>query len=199
MKKHLSILAASFLLLFSSTAQAALSPVAIAIVPPLQFPPYNFSVTGLRVSALWGNHRSVYGIDLGVIGNMTDGQMTGISASGIFNYNKGEMVGVLLQGAGIGNFNKSKARIYGVQLAGIINSNGGESTVGGLMLAAVNYGPFTNIRGFQVGLYNKAHDVAGFQIGIINDCETLHGLQIGLLNFHRKGLFSVAPILNVGF
>jgi hypothetical protein len=33
----------------------------------------------------------------------------------------------------------------------------------------------------------------------VNIADSLHGIQIGLINFHRQGLFSVAPILNVGF
>jgi hypothetical protein len=151
------------------------------------------------VSALWGNQKNVYGLDLGLVGNMTEGQMTGISVSGLFNLNKGQTNGVLLQAAGLGNFNVNKARIYGVQLAGIINSNNAESVVGGLQLALINLGPFTDIRGVQAGVYNKAHDVVGFQIGLINIADTLHGIQIGLVNFHRQGLFSVAPIMNVGF
>lgn len=182
-----------------TSAEAAMSPVAIAIAPPIQFPGSDFSVTGLRMSVLWGRQRNVYGLDVGGIGNITEGQMTGIGVSGVFNLNRGETTGVLLQAAGLGNFNQAKAHIYGIQLAGIINSNNAESTVGGLMLAAINLGPYTNIRGIQAGLYNRAHDVVGFQIGIVNDCDTLHGIQIGLVNFHRQGLFSVAPILNAGF
>ncbi|MBS1961384.1 MAG: hypothetical protein JST04_04145 [Bdellovibrionales bacterium] len=200
MKKHLSLLVAGLaVLLTASSAHAALSPIGVALVPPLQFPGHDYSVTGLRASILWGNQRNVYGLDLGVIGNMTDGENVGIMASGVFNLNKGQTTAVLLQGAGLGNFNRNKARIFGVQVAGIINKNDAESVVGGLQLALVNLGPYTNIRGIQAGIYNKAHDVVGFQLGLVNDCDNLHGIQIGLINFHRQGLFSVAPILNIGF
>ena len=73
------------------------------------------------------------------------------------------------------------------------------STLLGVMVSLANLADHTSIRGLQVGVYNTANDVAGFQIGLINTAQTLHGLQIGLLNSCRNGLFSVAPILNVGF
>ncbi len=180
-------------------ANAGLSPLAVSIVPPVQFPAQDFTVTGARISALWGDHKNVYGLDLGLVGNMTDGEMIGIGVSGIFNYNKGLTTGVFLQAAGLGNFNVNKAMIYGVQIAGLVNSNKAESRVVGLQIAAVNLANYTDIRGIQAGIYNTARDVVGFQIGLVNQCDTLHGLQIGLINFHTRGLFSVAPILNVGF
>lgn len=199
MRKIFTLVVTGITLFSISSSEAALSPLGVAIVPPVQFPGKDFTVTGLRMSVLWGNQKNVYGLDVGAIGNMTEGQMTGIGVSGLFNLNKGQTTGVLLQAAGIGNFNQGKARIYGVQIAGIVNANKAESVVAGLQVALLNLGPYTNIRGVQVGLYNKAHDVAGFQIGIINDADSLHGIQIGLINFHRRGLFSVAPILNIGF
>lgn len=67
------------------------------------------------------------------------------------------------------------------------------------MALASNYSPFSTIYGAQVGLYNVANTVYGFQIGLINITESLYGVQIGLANFNRKGLFSFAPILNIGF
>jgi hypothetical protein len=69
----------------------------------------------------------------------------------------------------------------------------------GLQVALANYGPHMNVYGMQVAAYNKANEVYGFQIGVINVAETLHGVQIGLLNFNKRGLFAVAPLLNIGF
>lgn len=199
MKKLLLLFVAGFACLSASESRAALSPVGLAIVPPVQFPGHDFSIVGLRASVLWGNQRNVYGIDVGAVGNMTDGQNTGLSVSGLFNYNKGATTAILLQGAGFGNFNVGKAQVYGVQLAGVMNQNRAESTIGGVQAALLNLGPYTNIRGVQIGLYNRAHDVAGFQIGIVNETDFLHGIQIGLVNFYHQGTLSVAPILNVGF
>jgi hypothetical protein len=194
-----SLFALLGLALLSVSADAGLSPLGVSIVPPVEFPAQDFTITGARISAIWGDHKNVYGLDLGLVGNMTDGEMVGVGVSGVFNYNKGVTTGVFLQAAGLGNFNVNKAMIYGVQLAGLVNSNKAESRVVGLQLAAVNLANYTDIRGVQAGVYNTARDVVGFQIGLINKCDSLHGLQIGLINFHTRGLFSVAPILNVGF
>ena len=68
-----------------------------------------------------------------------------------------------------------------------------------MSFAAANITPHTKIYGVQAGLYNRSLEVYGFQIGLINSVESLHGLQIGLVNFNSKGIFAVAPILNVGF
>src|SRR5665213_862257 len=86
------------LFLAQNEAQAAVSPLAIAIVPPVQFPPDDFNVAGARISVIWGHHRNVYGLDLGVIGNMTDQDFVGIGISGLFNLTPGttDIVGLQL-------------------------------------------------------------------------------------------------------
>lgn len=153
---------------------------------------------GLRVSLLWGRHRSVNGFDFGGLGNITTQHMNGVQVAGGVNFNSGETTAIGLQAAGLANINVNKARVVGVQIA-LYNNNRAESSVVGLQVGGVNNSPFTKVVGFQAGLYNKAHTVYGFQIGIINVAENLHGLQIGLLNFNKTGLFEVAPILNFGF
>ncbi|WP_374078572.1 LA_2272 family surface repeat-containing protein [Bdellovibrio bacteriovorus] len=186
---------------FSATsANAAASPIAIAIVPPIQFPPDDFSVTGLRVSALWGHHRNFYGLDLGLLGNVTDQDFTGLAVSGAFNYTRGTTHAIGLQVAGVANVNTSKTGVYGLQVASVLNYNSAASTVSGLQLALLaNQSPFTDIYGAQVGIYNRAKDVYGLQIGVVNVADNLHGVQIGLVNFNHSGPFAVSPFLNVGF
>ncbi len=182
------------------SAQAAVSPISLAVIPPVQLPLEDFTVTGVRASVLWGKHRMVYGFDLGAVGNITETSFGGIAVSGIFNLNQGEATILGLQAAGITNINVNKARIFGLQAALGVNSNQAESYVVGLQVAGLsNYSPFTRIMGAQISLYNKAREVYGFQIGLINFTESLHGVQIGLLNFNTRGLFAVAPILNIGF
>lgn len=187
--------------LFSATsAKAAASPLSIAIVPPIQFPPDDFSVTGLRGSALWGHHRNFYGLDLGLLGNVTDQEFTGLAVSGAFNYTRGTTHAIGLQLAGLTNVNTSKTAVYGLQVAGVLNYNSAASTVRGLQLALLaNQSPFTDIYGAQVGIYNRAKDVYGLQIGVVNVADNLHGLQIGLVNFNHSGPFAISPFLNVGF
>jgi hypothetical protein len=194
------LLGLAVLLLSLPEARAGVTPLSINIVPPAQFPPSDFTVAGVRASVIWGRHRNVYGFDLGAIGNMTDGNLVGLAAAGVFNLNRGESTHLGLQLAGVTNVNVNKARNFGLQVAGALNINYAESRLVGVQLAALgNYSPFTAVYGLQAGLYNKAREVYGFQIGLINVVENLHGIQIGLVNFNTRGLFAVAPILNVGF
>ncbi len=193
------LLFVTVLFLFSS-AKGAFSPLSVGIVPPLQFPPSGFSITGARVSALWGHHRDLYGLDVGALGNITDQDFVGMGLAGVFNITHGTTVILGLQAAGIANVNTNKTKIYGVQVALGLNHNTAESTAVGLQLAALgNYSPHTNVYGAQVGLYNKAKEVYGLQIGLVNVATSLHGIQIGLLNFNDTGTFVVSPFLNVGF
>ena len=158
------------------------TPIALSLFSPVQFPSSNFSVTGLRLSALMGDHREVHGIDLGIIGNRTRQKFTTLAVSGVFNYNDGD------------------GSIIGAQLAGVTNINKGNTSVYGLQAALVaNLGKFTDIYGVQIGLYNRARDVYGIQFGLVNVCSNLHGLQIGLANFNAEGRFRVTPLINFGF
>jgi hypothetical protein len=194
-------LALTLLLTFGicRNASAAASPLSVSVFPPVEFPPNDFAVTGARVSLLWGSHRNMYGLDVGVLGNITEQTFTGLGVSGIFNATHGTTTILGLQLAGLTNINTNKTRVYGLQAALGMNYNTAESSIAGLQLALANWSPFTRVYGFQFGIYNKARSVYGLQIGLVNDCEDLHGLQIGLINFNHQGPFVVSPILNVGF
>ncbi len=198
MKNYLYIQVIALLLCFLPTAHGALSPVAISILPPLQFPPEDFSVTGVRASVLWGRHRDVYGIDLGLIGNQTKQDFVGTGIAGGFNWTQGNTTILGLQLAAVANINTQKTNVYGIQAAAL-NWNEATSSTVGLAIALANISPHTDVYGVQVGVYNKAAKVYGFQIGLVNVTESLRGLQIGLINFHQKGLFVVSPIINFGF
>jgi len=180
-------------------SQAAVTPLSVGIAPPVQFPPSDFTITGLRFSGLWGRHRDLYGLDLGGLGNITEQRFVGLGVSGLFNYTQGTTTILGLQLAGLTNINTNKTDVYGLQLALGLNSNTAASSLAGIQLAAVNLSPFMDIYGLQAGIYNSAKDVYGFQIGLVNVADSLHGIQIGLINFHKKGLIGVSPIINVGF
>jgi hypothetical protein len=181
-------------------AVAAFTPLSVNIVPPVQFPSNEFSVTGLRVSALWGSHRDLFGIDVGLIGNVTETRFVGLAVAGGFNATHGETTVLGAQLAGVANVNTNKTRVYGAQLALGFNANEAEDAVVGIQAALLaNQSPFTSLYGIQLGLYNRAGDVYGVQFGLVNVATSLHGIQIGLLNFNQKGLFPVSPLLNVGF
>lgn len=174
--------------------------MSLGFVPPVQFPPSDYSVTGLRLSLLYGKHRDMYGLDLGVLGNITEQRFVGLSVSGLANVHRGQTTILFLQAAGVANISKQKTNVYGLQVAGAINSLEAESSVTGVQAALVaNLAGHATIYGLQIGLYNRAKSVYGLQLGLVNDTDNLHGIQIGLANFHRTGLFYVSPILNVGF
>lgn len=195
----LLLLAFGSLGLVSLSAQGAVTPLSVGLLPPVQFPSEDFTITGVRGSLLWGKHRDVYGLDLGLLGNVTDQAFVGVGLAGIFNATHGNTTILGLQAAGVTNINKNKTDVVGLQFAFGLNLNTATSSVTGLQLALVNQSAFTDIRGFQIGAYNRAQEVYGLQIGLVNFTSNLHGIQIGLLNFNDKGLFKVSPLINVGW
>lgn len=196
----LSLVALALLALAPLSAHALVSPLGVSLLKPVQFPWQDFDIYGARLNLLWGQHRIVYGIDLGLGANVTDVAFGGIQIAGITNVNNGSATVTGLQLAGVTNVNVNKASIVGVQAALGVNSNQAESTIVGFELAALaNLCPATDIWGVQLALYNRARIVHGLQIGLVNVTDNLHGVQIGLVNFNHQGPFAVAPILNVGF
>ena len=188
------------LIWLAAPAQAAFSPLEVAIISPVQFPAEDYTITGARLSLVLGKQRVVYGVDIGVLGNITELEFVGIGISGLFNLTEGTTTAVGAQLAGLANINTNHTRIFGLQATLGVNYNAAEAVVYGLQIAPLaNISPFTKICGVQAGIYNRANDVYGFQIGIVNVAKSLHGVQVGLLNFNQTGLFYVAPVINVGF
>lgn len=185
----------------TTTAHAEfVSPLSVGVINPVQFPPDDFNVAGLRLSLGWGDHRDVYGLDVGLLGNITRQRFVGLALAGGANITQGDTTIIGLQLAGGANVNMQKTNVYGLQAALGVNSNSAESSVTGLQIALLaNLAAHTDIYGFQIGLYNRAKHVYGFQIGLVNVTDSLSGLQIGLINFNHTGLFAVSPILNFGF
>jgi hypothetical protein len=200
MQKFISILIVAAALLPLAPAHAAVSPLGIGIVNPVQFPPDDFNVAGLRLSLLWGDHRDVYGLDVGLLGNITRQEFVGIGLAGGANITHGMTTIIGLQAAGGANIGYQKTTVVGLQLAGGLNYLTAESSVSGLQVAILgNLAAHTTIYGAQIGLYNRAKKVYGFQIGLVNVADSLSGIQIGLINFHHTGLFAISPIINIGF
>src|SRR6185312_9785453 len=105
MTKLFKLLLAALSLTSFSIAQAGITPIGIAIMPPVELPPQDFTVVGARVSVIYGENYNMYGVDLGAIGNVTDQNFVGIGVSGVFNFNKGQSTILGLQAAGIANVN----------------------------------------------------------------------------------------------
>lgn len=139
-----------FAVLLGSLPVAAVekaSPIGIALFPPLQFPDTEYSITGVRLGLVNVN-RSVSGLDLGLLGNVTKQSFTGIAIAGLFNYNN------------------ISADITGLQIAGLANINGTGSTLYGVQIGA--YNSVSNVYGVQIGLINVAQKLNGIQIGLLN-------------------------------
>lgn len=146
----------------SSRAMAAgsdVTPIEVGLFPPLQLPGTDYAVKGLRLAGV-GVNRTFAGLDLGILGNVTDVEFSGIAISGLFNLNRGT------------------STVYGLQLAGIANLDLGSSEVYGLQLAGYNYAG--KVHGLQIGLINVANELHGVQIGLfnINHNGPFHGSPI---------------------
>ncbi len=136
--------------IFGSSPAAAVgnsSPIAVDLFPPVQFPSSDFEVKGLRLSIV-GKNRGSSGLDIGLLGNMTDQWFNGIAIAGLYNYNK------------------TAADIFGLQVAGIANVNGIASNLYGVQIAL--YNKVNKVYGLQIGLINVAKELHGVQIGLIN-------------------------------
>lgn len=201
MKKLMRI--ALILITFSMLPQAHAAPlnstISFNILPPVQFPQRDYKITGLRLSALWGNQQDVYGLDIGGLGNVTEGAFGGSAIAGVFNVTHHLTRVVGFQLAGGANINTEKTQIYGVQGAIGANINTAESSLYGFQFGLMNFSMNTNVYGVQVGLFNQARGVYGLQVGFINMANNVHGLQIGFLNFNETGLFAISPVLNFGW
>jgi hypothetical protein len=142
------LLATGIVCAFPATAMNSNnSPLEVAIFPPLQYPATDFSVTGLRLSVV-GVNREASGLDLALLGNVTNVMFKGLAISGLFNYNRAGATIIGLQVAGIANINPGHSEVYGLQLAGFNNAG--------------------TVHGLQLGLINIAHELHGIQIGLFN-------------------------------
>ncbi len=175
-------------------------PIAgFSIFPPLQYPFKDTPIRAGRVSWLWGNHDSVHGVDVGMIGNIVNKDFNGTAFSTIFHSTGGKAT-LWGQMSGITNINRGKAEIEALQFAGITNIARGENIVYGLQFAGLaNIGKKNKVYGFQMSAYNQAESIYGLQIGLVNITKNLYGVQLGLANFSKNNGLPFCPILNVGF
>ena len=189
------------LFIFSAEFACADAVVGSGVIPYwTQAPGPGESIKGLRMSVGAAAHKEMYGLDIGIVGNLTTSKFVGMGIGGIFNYTDVNATIVLLQLAGVFNLNIGKTEVYGIQLAPGANIHWADSNVYGVQMAlGANIAPKTNIYGFQFGLYNDAAHVYGFQLGLINRAKSLHGIQVGLSNYNASGWLAWFPLVNVGF
>ena len=148
---------------------AGFSPVMFSVFSPIQFPPPEFDVGGLRLSLLYGRCCNFDGLDFGIVG-VAD------------NHANGWLVNVVTVAYGDG---------LGLHTGGV-NYFAGDFK--GLQIGVANWIDSGDV--FQIGGYNGGYDIQGLQIGVINTANKLQGLQIGLVNIISSSDVSFFPIIN---
>lgn len=182
----------------------------LALASPLQLPPANWNVYGLRLGAIYSESFRVCGLDAGLVGLARD-SFSGIQFQAVADWTEGDAAGIQL--AGIANIVAGNAT--GGQLSAIVNYARGDFT--GLQLASINHdgtfygfqaGVFNYVKGIswglQAGLANAAvNEWRGWSLGLCNYAERMYGLQLGAINIAAQsgrgvqfGLFNAADKFN---
>lgn len=150
------------------------TPFMFSLVTPLQVPPADFDVGGLRLSLLYGECHDFVGLDIGTVGRAT-GDADGFQAALVAN---------VVGGGGLG-----------LQVAPV---NCVLGDYAGLQIGAANY--VKSLQGLQIGaLFNRADYVEGAQIGLINVTRQMIGVQLGLVNVVQDNDLPFLPIFNCSF
>lgn len=164
-KKLIFGIAISTLLLASSMTQAGETKATFfqySIFSPIQLYPEDYDVYGLRLNLLYGENKSIYGVDLGGY-SYTTGDFYGVQMAVVVCARDGDCSAVT--GAGIANL--SIGNDGGISMAGFMNVAGGQYT--GLQMACINHAQ--KFSGVQFGAFNHCEDFKGFQFGLINICK----------------------------
>jgi len=141
-------------------AGAQTKPFQLALVSPVQLVPPEQSISGLRLSLIYGENRDVTGLDIGLAGRTT-GDFLGVQVS-VVSLVDGECVG--WQHGGF--YSRVAGTLTGAQSAFVTQAH--------------------DATGIQWGFVNLAGEMTGLQIGFFNQAQRLHGLQLGLLNIARN-------------
>jgi hypothetical protein len=135
----LAVIAVTFMY---SPVQAEDRPIQLSLVSPIQIFPEDYSITGVRLSLIYGRNTSVTGLDWGLVNHTTAGTTTGIQF-GLVGLADADFVGWQDNGVNVvkGNFK-------------------------GLQWGAVNYANYAN--GIQIALVNYSVSMNGLQLGLVN-------------------------------
>ena len=177
----------------SPVSTAGVFPISIGLIPPAQFPAEDWDVMGLRLNIFVGQHNNVGFIDLGVLGNLSHGDVMGLEIAGVWN--QVAQNAQAIQIAGIGNH--VLGQFKGLQFAGVVNYGNISADVQGLQLACANVAG--GLEGIQIGLFNRAEEVSGLQVGVINMTRNMSGLQLGLINIISDSNVPFMIVLNAAF
>ena len=165
-------------------------PCAFSIIPLLEWPSAGCDVNIFRFNLLVGQHRTVTGVDFGVLGNRVVGETAGLSVAGIWN-DCGVSIGSI-GAAAVANYS-----VYGWDGLQLSCVNCTEGEMNGVQLGVLNMAG--RDLGLQVGVCNLSGKSIGVQVGIVNVSEALSGLQLGLVNVNIDSSLPVLPFVNMGF
>jgi hypothetical protein len=135
----LTILTITFI---SVPALAENRPVQLALFTPVQVFPEDDSISGIRLSLLYGRNVSVTGLDLGLINHATAGTSKGLQF-GLVGLVDSDFVG------------------WQDSYVNVVKGN-----FKGFQWGFVNYA--RSAKGFQLGFVNYAESMNGLQIGLVN-------------------------------
>ncbi len=153
----------------------AYTPFMLSLVTPLQVPPRDFNVGGLRINAIYGECHDFDGLDLSALVGRATGHANGFQAALLANVVEGDGFGLQA-----GAVNYVKGEYAGLQLG-----------------VCANYAEKAKV--LQIGFYNGAEHIEGMQIGVINTTRTMIGIQIGLINVIQDNDVPFLPIINCYF
>ena len=149
------------------------SPFQLALFDPVQIVNHSKSVTGMRISLLYGRNAGMSGFDIGLVGHTT-GNQVGVQWGGI-GYVQGEFTGWQSNYVSIAD-----KRFLGLQTGLVCQSKDGH--------------------GAQMGWINITDRMSGLQLGLVNYTKVMDkGLQIGIGNIITEGGIPFLPIANWRF
>ncbi len=141
--KTLAVVALSMLVVAAAgELRAEDRPVQLALFDPIQIFPANYSISGVRLSLLYGRNVSVTGIDIGLVNSTTGGTSKGLQY-GIVGINEGSFVGWQADWVSL-----TTSNFEGLQ-TGLYTQSG-------------------HVSGVQIGLINNTGTMNGIQLGVIN-------------------------------
>ncbi len=197
MKKKLLQLSLFFVISIFSFAS---NPVMLSLPGHNNFPEGSDSVSGARLSLLYGEAQDVKGLNLSILGISEVENFTGLDLGWFFGASKvnNEFKGVGLSfvnwheghdtGANIAFVNMVND-VNGVNLGGVNYTRG----VSNINIGLVNFNEYESL--IDIGFVNYSAYTT-FQIGLVNATKNLDGLQVGLVNYAENGIFPVLPLVN---
>jgi hypothetical protein len=173
MKRRYAWVASAVLLLASSSALAASSPLQLALFDPVQIVKHDQSVGLFRLDIIYGKNAGMTGLDLGLV-NHTTGDQAGLTY-GVASYVQGSFTGWQDNIVNIAD-----KRFLGLQSGAFNRSKDGH--------------------GVQFGWVNMTDKMSGLQLGLVNYTRVMtKGLQIGVGNIITEGGIPFLPIVNGRF